>query len=130
MRQFALACAAILGLAGAAEAADPVVGTWKTQADDNGKFGLVTISPCGDRICGTITRAYGSSGEPISSPTVGRRMIWDMVPAGGGSYVDGQIWAPDRDKTYKSKMTLDGDSLKVEGCVLGFCRGQTWARVR
>ncbi len=130
MRRFALACVAMLGLAGAAEAADPVLGTWKTQADDNGKFGLVALSPCGERICGTITRAYGPSGEPIASPTVGRRMIWDMVPAGGGAYVDGKIWAPDRDKTYNSRMTLEGDLLRVEGCVLGFCRGQTWARLR
>ncbi|MEM9794644.1 MAG: DUF2147 domain-containing protein, partial [Pseudomonadota bacterium] len=41
----------------------------------------------------------------------------------------GQIWAPDDDKTYRSNMALDGDSLKVEGCVAIFCRGQTWTRV-
>ena len=130
MRRITLALAAIAGLAGAAEAADPVVGTWKTQADDNGKFGLVTIQPCGPRICGTITRAYDGSGQPIASPTVGRQMIWDMVPAGNGAYVDGKIWAPDRDKVYNSKMTLSDDRLKVEGCFIGICRGQTWARAR
>jgi uncharacterized protein (DUF2147 family) len=130
MKQFILAAIAAAGLAGAAQAADPVLGAWKTQADDNGKFGVVTLEPCGQAICGTITRAYDAAGQPIASPTVGRRMIWDMVPAGGGAYEGGKVWAPDRDKVYNSRMTLSGDRLKVEGCIIGICRGQTWARAR
>ncbi|MEL7184660.1 MAG: DUF2147 domain-containing protein, partial [Pseudomonadota bacterium] len=62
---------------------------------------------------------------------VGRQIIWDMQPQGGGAYGGGRIWAPDQDKTYRSKMSLNGNRLKVEGCVLGgaICRGQTWSRV-
>ncbi len=129
MRRLTLAAAAIC-LAGMAQAADPVTGAWRTQADDNGNFALVRIVPCGDALCGTIARAYDSSGTPMESEKVGRRIVWDMQPRGGGSYADGRIWAPDRDKVYDSRMQLSGDRLEVKGCVFGICRGQTWARAR
>lgn len=122
------ALAVSLAVAGTALAADPVVGSWKTQPDDNGHFGLVDVKPCGALICGTLLHAYDGTGKEIASTAVGRKIIWDMRPAGDGKYADGQIWSPDRDKTYTSKMTLSGDSLKVSGCVLGFCRSQTWTR--
>lgn len=111
-------------------AADPVIGTWQTQPGDDGHFGAVAIAPCGDRICGELVRAYDAAGKPIASKAVGRQIVWDMRAAGGGRYTDGEIWAPDRDKTYASKMTLSGDTLKVYGCVFGICRGQTWTRMQ
>ncbi|MGJ8604288.1 MAG: DUF2147 domain-containing protein [Marivita sp.] len=118
-----------LVLAASAAFADPVEGKWRTQPGDDGAFGLVTISTCGSEICGVLGQGYDASGQKIASPNIGRQMIWGMTPQGGGAYGGGKIWAPDRDKTYNSKMTLDGDALKVEGCVLGICRGQTWTRV-
>ena len=68
--------------------------------------------------------------QGIASDTVGKRMIWDMAAKGDGSYSGGRIWAPDRDKVYKSKMQLDGNTLSVSGCVAVICRSQTWTRVR
>ena len=62
---------------------------------------------------------------------LGKQLIWDMGVDGGGYYSGGKIWAPDADKTYKSKMSLDGNTLTVKGCVAGglVCRGQDWSRV-
>ena len=122
--------AAGLVLAATAAFADPVEGTWKTQPGDDGNYGLVTISPCGAEICGVLGQGYDAGGNKIASPNIGRQMIWAMKPQGGGAYGGGKIWAPDRDKTYNSKMTLSGNQLEVEGCVLGICRGQTWTRVK
>lgn len=127
MKHFAAVCAALALSAGAAMA-DPVVGTWKTQPGDDGNYALVTIAKCGSQICGTLGKGFDSSGNTIDSPNIGRKMIWDMNADGGGSYSGGKIWAPDRDKTYKSKMSLSGNTLKVSGCVLGICRSQTWKR--
>ncbi|MCK0149095.1 DUF2147 domain-containing protein [Marivita sp. S6314] len=124
-----MALAAGFALAGTMALADPVVGTWKTQPGDDGNFGFVTITTCGAEICGTLGQGYDANGKKIASPNIGRKMIWAMKPQGGGAYMGGKIWAPDRDKTYNSKMTLNGNRLKVEGCVLGICRGQTWTRV-
>jgi len=45
-------------------------------------------------------------------------------------YSSGKIWAPDVDKTYRSKMALNGNTLKVSGCVGPICRSQNWTRVK
>lgn len=122
---------AVFVLAAGAAMADPVEGTWKTKADDNGNFGHVQIVPCGPAFCGTLVKAFDASGAQIASPNIGKRIVWDMVAEGGGAYGDGKVWSPDRDKTYSSKMQLSGNSLSVSGCVFGICRdGGTWTRVQ
>lgn len=118
----------VLG-AGAAWA-DPVAGVWKTEPGDEGAYGHVTIVPCGAKICGTLTAGFDAAGNPISAPEIGRRMIWDMEARGDGRYAGGKVWAPDRDKTYRSKMALRGSTLKVSGCVGPICRGQIWTRIK
>ena len=113
-------------LAGAAAAlAEPVSGMWKTEPGDSGAFLHVEIAPCGAEICGTITKVVGSDNQS----SLGKPIIWEMKSKGKGKYSGGKIWAPDADKTYKSKMSLSGDELKVSGCVGPFCRSQTWSRL-
>ena len=111
--------------------ADPVEGMWQTRKDDNGNFGHVQIKPCGPAFCGTLVKAFDGAGNEIASDNIGRQIVWDMVPDADGLYDDGQIYSPDRGKTYNGDMTLAGDRLSVRGCVLGICRdGGTWKRVR
>lgn len=125
-----LAFAAVLALVAAPTLADPVEGLWQTRPDDNGNYGQVQIAPCGPAFCGTLVRAFDAAGNPVDSPNVGRRIVWDMVAYPDGRYDDGKIYAPDRDKTYNGEMVLSGDTLTVSGCVLGICReGGVWARV-
>jgi uncharacterized protein (DUF2147 family) len=129
MKMF-LSAAAVVFAAGVAFA-DPVEGVWQTKKDDNGNFGFVDVKPCGPAFCGVLIKSFDSSGAPIDSPNIGRKIIWDMVPYADGLYDDGQIYSPDRDKTYNSDMTLNGDKLSVRGCVFGICRdGGTWTRVK
>lgn len=120
---------AALTLFATVAAADPAVGTWQTAPDDNGNFGHIEVAPCGAALCGVLVRAYDGAGKQIASDRVGQRIVWDMMAKGDGSYGDGKVYAPDRDKTYNSRMSLDGQFLKVEGCVMGICRGNTWKRV-
>jgi uncharacterized protein (DUF2147 family) len=123
--------AASLAVFGSAAFADPVEGIWQTVKDDNGNFGHVEIKPCGQAFCGTLIQAFDSAGNPRESENIGRQIVWDMVPYADGLYDDGQIYSPDRDKTYNGDMKLAGDKLSVRGCVLGICRdGGTWARVK
>ena len=130
MKRFALIAGLILS-AGAALAADPVEGVWKTKPDDNGNFGYVKVEPCGPAFCGTLIKSFDSAGAPLDSENIGKAIIWDMVAYGDGVYDDGKVWSPDRDKTYSSDMQLSGDKLSVRGCVLGICRdGGTWTRVK
>jgi uncharacterized protein (DUF2147 family) len=124
--------AALTFAAGAALAADPVEGMWKTKPDDNGNFGHVQIAPCGDKLCGVLVKAFDGAGAEMASDNIGKRIVWDMVANGDGTYGGGKVWAPDRNKTYKSKMALNGDTLSVSGCVLGgaVCRDSAWSRVK
>lgn len=122
--------AAVLGLVGGAAFADPIEGTWKTKPDDNGNYGYIKVVPCGPAFCGTLVKSFDSAGKPLASENIGKKIIWDMVAKGDGAYGDGKVWAPDRNKTYNSKMQLNGNSLSVSGCVLGICRnGGTWTRL-
>ncbi|RBO52386.1 DUF2147 domain-containing protein [Rhodovulum sp. BSW8] len=122
---------AALTLAATAAHADPVEGVWQTPLDDNGNFGHIRIAPCGAALCGTLIRAYDGTGHQIDSDNVGKQIVWDMKPQGDGRYGQGKVWAPDRDKTYNSKMALEGEFLSVSGCVIGICRdGGRWKRVQ
>ncbi len=132
MKHLILGMATSMALCSAA-LADPVVGIWKTQPGDTGGYLHVQIAPCGSAICGTINTVFEKGGA-ISSDYehLGKQMIWGMMADGGGAYSGGKIWAPDSDKTYKSKMALNGNTLEVKGCVAGgmICRGQNWTRIK
>jgi uncharacterized protein (DUF2147 family) len=102
-------------------------GLWKTQVSDTGSYLHVAVGPCGDdagKTCGIITEAFNTEAKDL----VGKAIIMGMAPDGPSKWDDGKIWAPDDDKTYSANMALEGEVLKVEGCVLFFCRGQDWTR--
>ena len=126
-----LAMAAVLALTGTIAAADPLEGQWRTAADDNGNSGLIVVGACpsnGALLCGQLVQAYGPDGSQIASDNVGRMIIFDTAPHSGNEY-RGKVYSPDRDATYNSRLTLSGNSLSVQGCVLGVCRdGGTWQR--
>ena len=130
MKKISMTIAALAFSAGAA-IADPVEGLWKTQPGDTGGYLHVAIAACGEAICGVIRKAVDSAGEVDSEyEHLNKRMLWDMKADGDGEYSGGKIWAPDREKTYNSKMQLSGSQLVVKGCVFGVCRGQTWSRLQ
>lgn len=128
MKQLLTAAALGLGLAGAA-AADPVLGTWKTQPDD-GSYAHIEMAKCGAAVCGKIARTFNDTGE-YKSPNIGKTLVIDMLPKGDGSYA-GQVWRPSNGKIYTGKMDLAGNSLALRGCVAGglICSKQTWTRVK
>lgn len=128
MKALILAALAALPMAGAAQA-DPIEGVWQTEPDD-GAYALVTIAPCGAAFCGTVTRTFNAGGE-YDSPSKGRQIVRQMVPEGGGRY-RGRVWRPANDRIYIGKATLDGERMKLSGCVAGglLCKSQTWAKLR
>lgn len=118
---------ALAGMAGAQD----VSGIWQTEAGDTGGFLHVSIAPCGDKVCGTINRAFDQNSQVVDGyEHVGKPMIWDMAADGDGKWSKGKIWDPSADKTYKSKMELSGDTLNVSGCVLVICKSQSWRKVQ
>ncbi len=127
MKTLSMAAVVIVALTCAA-AADPLEGRWRTVQDDNGNSGLIDVAPCGAKFCGTLIRAFGPDGKQIQSDNIGRAIIWDTAPTGGGEY-RGRLYSPDRDKEYNSKLVLTGNRLSVSGCVAIICReGGVWTR--
>ena len=128
MKTILTAAAVVAGMASAAWA-DPAVGTWQTQVDDD-RYAHVKMAPCGGAICGTIVKTF-LKGENYKSPNLGKQLVRSMKPSGGGNYA-GQVWRPSNGKIYIGKMTVSGNSLKLSGCVAGglICSKQTWKRLK
>ncbi|MDA0187825.1 MAG: DUF2147 domain-containing protein [Proteobacteria bacterium] len=131
MRKLVGGAVALMMLAGAA-AADPLIGDWRTAADDNGNSGIIRITQCGTSLCGTLVQSFDSAGNPIQSENTGRQLIWDTNPTGEAGQYRGMLHSPDRGRDYRSRLALSGNALTVSGCVMGgaICReGGTWQRV-
>lgn len=125
-----ISIAALICVAAASQAfADPLVGRWQTEPDD-GAFAHVDMAPCGANFCGTIARTF-KDGAEYQSPNIGKTIVIDMAPDGDSKY-KGKVWRPSNDKIYLGKIALNGDSMKLSGCVAGglLCSKQTWARLK
>jgi len=130
MRKALLGAAALIAM-GTTAMADNLIGDWRTAADDNGNSGIIRITQCGSSLCGTLVQAFDSTGSVIQTDNVGRQIIWDTNPTGSAGEYAGMLYSPDRDRNYRSRLQLSGNSLTVSGCVMGgaVCReGGTWRR--
>jgi uncharacterized protein (DUF2147 family) len=115
-----LAIAALLGVPGAAGAAD-ATGIWLRDTGE----AKVRVAPCGDALCGHIVwlRDHNGNGK------IGERVFYDMKPSGDNTW-SGSAFNPDDGQTYAGKMTLAGNQLTTAGCVLGglICKTVNWTR--
>jgi uncharacterized protein (DUF2147 family) len=104
----------------------------------------IKVTDCGGRLCGTIVALK----EPISKidgkpkvdrenpdaskrkrPLIGLGVLIGMKPAGDGKW-QGAIYNPDDGNTYKASIRVDGDTLKVQGCVAGIlCKSNKFVRI-
>ncbi len=117
-----------------AMAAEPT-GDWLVE---NGAA-HIRIENCGGSLWGVTSweKVPGKDTEnpdpaKRNRPTLGIPILIDMKPAGDGSRWDGQVYNAENGKTYTANITLkDANTLRIQGCVLGFlCGGQDWTRVQ
>ena len=113
MRLLPLAVAALLAASGAA-LADPIAGSWRTEAGPTAQ-----IAACGGSFCIKMTSGKYSG-----------RSIGKLDASGGGAY-SGTITDPSNNKSYSGKAALAGSTLKLSGCVLGglICKSQSWTKL-
>jgi uncharacterized protein (DUF2147 family) len=120
-----------------AKAAAPVSGLWLTTEKDS----VVEIAPCGEALCGRITRILSPTpkGPPKDTnnpdPALRSRPIQGLAILTGfkdtGKVWQGTIYDPRAGKTYKSYLTLLANgTLQVKGCIGPFCRAMPWTRAR
>jgi uncharacterized protein (DUF2147 family) len=98
-------------ISGVALAAEPVVGTWKTETGE-----ISVIDRCGASYC-IVAKSGQYAGQKIGSFTKSAEAY------------TGRITDPRNKATYSGKLTVEGDSLKLKGCATDvLCKTQTWTR--
>lgn len=120
--------------------ADPR-GVWLTP-DGNSH---IEIWLCGEKLCGKIvwfTEPRNADGTLKvdeknknqalrTRPLLGLQLMSGFTETGDGKWTKGRIYNPEDGQTYRSKLEVkDHDTLNVSGCVLIFCKAQTWTRVK
>lgn len=124
-----LVSASLAVLTASAGLAEPILGVWRTEPDAKGQTGDVRVAPCGAAFCGDIVAAYSPDGAPITTPNVGRTVLLDMAPAGGGTYA-GEVFVPIMGTDFPAEVAVSGAKMQLTACnALGVCQSQTWQRV-
>ena len=140
LRRFAALAAvffiAVLATPNVALADDAPIGTWKTIDDETGEAkSLVKIYERDGKLYGKIIKLFKNpdatcdacEGEDHGAPIKGMVIMW-ALEQDGDEWAGGKIFDPKKGKTYKCKIWLDGDKLKVRGYAGPFFRTQTWHR--
>lgn len=125
-----LTLAVVLALAAGAAGAEGLSGIFQTQPNDQGNVGMVQFYDCGGKTCGKLVKSFDKTGKEVASQHTGKNIVAGMTDDGAGKFSGGTIWDPGADKTYRSKMSLSGNTLKVSGCIAVFCKTQTWTRAK
>ncbi len=88
-----------------------ILGKWKTESGETAQ-----ISKCGDSFC-IVLKTGKYKGQNIGK-----------VKLSGNKY-KGTVRDPADDKTYTGSIVVNGNQLKMQGCVAIFCKTQTWTRM-
>ncbi|QIG51337.1 DUF2147 domain-containing protein [Nordella sp. HKS 07] len=138
MRTISLAVLGLLATTGFALAADPS-GTWRL---DNGKV-TVKVRQCGAEVCANIVGLkeptykdgkpkidkYNKNPALRDRPLMGLAVLSNMKPTGDNTWA-GNIYNADDGRTYSATMTLNGNTMKLKGCVAGiFCKTNTFRKL-
>jgi uncharacterized protein (DUF2147 family) len=135
-----VALAAVVFMASGEPGFSSPVGIW--LAKDGAK---IRISPCGRNLCGFIAqtspRNDPATGRPMTDknnidpakrnrPLVGVQTLMSMQPNGPGKW-SGRLYNDDDGKIYPGNLIEQSpSSIRIEGCALGTCGGDTLTRER
>jgi uncharacterized protein (DUF2147 family) len=132
--------AALLFLSGDTVTAHPIEGQWKTFDEKTGEAkSIIDIFVDGERLYGKIVEIFPEEGEdpdPVCEKCPGERrnqkiigmVIIDGLEQRDGVWSGGKILDPENGKSYRCKLWLEDDELRVRGSLLIFHRTQTWVR--
>lgn len=128
---------AILALAAAQAQAQPAqAGRWITESGNL----EVEIAPCGDALCGTVTRvianrSMSAPGQEMDAadkrPALGMQILTGLRPSGDGTLA-GEIYNRENAKTYSVRLTMDGPQQLLVRPYVGLPllgKTQLWRRV-
>lgn len=130
-------------LAQTAGVTSPAAGTWLTEDGD----ARIAIAECEDgkkELCGTIVGLKQphdpKTGKPPtdknnpdvakrSQPIVGVQIVRGMKPSGKPGQWKGEVYNPNDGRIYSANLIMKRtDEIRLEGCMLFICSGETWTR--
>lgn len=120
----------------AAFAASSPVGEWMVAKGE----AIIRVVDCGGQYWGVVAWEQNPGSVDSHNPnpalrkrsTLGMPILLGMTPrAGAQAAWSGEIYNSEDGRTYQGRISLTApDTLRVEGCVLGFlCGGEDWHRV-
>ena len=60
---------------------------------------------------------------------MGTEIVHNMKPSGQGDRWSGRVYNPEDGGTYAAHITMKSDdTLRIEGCMMVICSGETWKR--
>ena len=137
-RGAAMAAAVLVAAAQAAHAQQPPqVGRWTTESGNL----EVDIAPCGDALCGTVTRvianrSMSAPGQEMDAadkrPALGMQILTGLLPSGDDGTLAGEIYNRENAKTYSVRLTMDGPQQLLVRPYVGLPllgKTQLWRRV-
>lgn len=97
----------------------------------------ITIKKCGADICGNITKETIAGGVDDKNKDLklrGRPMrgvqLFRLKTTNNPNKWEGELYNPQDGNMYKGQLIkLNDNQVKLEGCVLFFCLGETWSRI-
>lgn len=123
-----LAVAFILVAAAAQEAQGSIEGLWRSPGGNS----VISIAPCGDKLCGTVAWASDEAKKAASKAApqlIGTQILTNLQPRGSGW--QGRLFIPDQNMRVTAKISIAGPGqLKVSGCMVAgaLCKSQVWTR--
>ena len=86
----------------------------------------VRIAPCGGAICAVNTWIKPG----VTDEKVGDKLVMNVEPLSAAT-LSGTAFDPQRNLSYRLKVTLSGKSMTTRGCVFGgmFCKNMGWTRL-
>lgn len=95
---------------------------------------IVTTGSCHDKLCGWVSWASEAALADASDAgvrnLVGTTLLQDYRASSPGRWA-GRVFVPDMGRSFSSTIErLDGDRLKISGCLIGriLCKSQIWVR--
>lgn len=121
MTILAAACA-MIGFAGAADAAEPY-GVWLRPPTGS----QVRFYDCGGKLCAKVVAVK----EAARKGEVGKSILHGAVKSGENTW-KGDLTDAGTGKVYAGTVTLQGTgALSLQGCIGGFlCQSETWTKVK
>lgn len=121
MTILAAACA-MIGFAGAADAAEPY-GVWPRPSTGS----QVRFYDCGGKLCAKVVAVK----EAARKGEVGKSILHGAVKSGENTW-KGDLTDAGTGKVYAGTVTLQGTgALSLQGCIGGFlCQSETWTKVK